>query len=52
VAAHEENFRATERFVQWRGAIGQFFAAPPQVEHFDDIDPERLRDVAAGLTST
>ncbi len=41
VAAHEENFRATERFVQWRGAIGPYFANPPLVEHFDDIDPER-----------
>ncbi|GAA3627420.1 antibiotic biosynthesis monooxygenase family protein [Microlunatus ginsengisoli] len=38
VAAHEENFRGTERFVQWRGAIGPYFAAPPQVEHFEDVD--------------
>lgn len=38
VAAHEENFRATERFTAWRGHIGPYFAHPPRVEHFLDID--------------
>lgn len=38
VAAHEENFRATDRFTAWREAIGPFFANPPQVEHFTDLD--------------
>lgn len=37
VAAHEENFRATERFATWRTAIGPYFAAPPVVEHFADL---------------
>jgi heme-degrading monooxygenase HmoA len=37
VAAHEENFRATERFQTWRGLIGPFFAGPPRVEHFTDV---------------
>jgi heme-degrading monooxygenase HmoA len=37
VAAHEQNFRATERFTAWRGAIGPFFARPPVVEHFADV---------------
>jgi len=37
VAAHEENFRGTERFVAWRGAIGPFFARPPRVEHVTDV---------------
>ena len=37
VDAHEQNFRATERFGQWRGAIGPFFAAPPHVEHVADL---------------
>ena len=37
VAAHEENFRGTERFTQWRGHIGPFFAEPPHVEHFVDV---------------
>lgn len=37
VQAHEENFRATDRFAQWRGALGPHFADPPRVEHFEDI---------------
>lgn len=38
VAAHEENFRATDRFTAWRAAIGPRFAGPPHVEHFEDVD--------------
>jgi heme-degrading monooxygenase HmoA len=38
VEAHEKNFRATERFAQWRGHIGGHFAVPPRVEHFVDVD--------------
>ena len=38
VQAHEENFRATDRFTAWRGAIGPFFAGPPRVEHVTDVD--------------
>jgi heme-degrading monooxygenase HmoA len=37
VQAHEENFRATERYITWRNAIGPFFAAPPLVEHATDV---------------
>lgn len=37
VEDHENNFRATERFVAWRGAIGPFFANPPHVEHVADL---------------
>lgn len=37
VGAHEDNFRATERFATWRNAIGPFFASPPNVEHVADI---------------
>jgi len=37
VAAHEENFRGTDRFTTWRGLIGPYLAAPPHVEHFTDI---------------
>jgi heme-degrading monooxygenase HmoA len=37
VAAHEDNFRGTDRFVDWRAAIGPFFAAPPHVEHVSDV---------------
>ena len=39
VAAHEENFRQTERFTTWRSLIGPYFAAPPRVEHFTDVVP-------------
>jgi hypothetical protein len=38
VAAHEENFRGSDRFATWRGAIGPFFAGPPRVEHVSDVD--------------
>jgi heme-degrading monooxygenase HmoA len=39
VEAHDQNFRATDRFVQWRGHIGPHFANPPRVEHFTDVEP-------------
>jgi heme-degrading monooxygenase HmoA len=39
VEAHIENFRNSERFTTWRGLIGQYFAAPPVVEHFIDVLP-------------
>ena len=38
VDAHENNFRGTERFKAWRSAIGSYFAEPPRVEHFTDVD--------------
>jgi heme-degrading monooxygenase HmoA len=37
VDAHLQNFRATDRFVRWRQAIGPHFASPPTVEHFTDV---------------
>ena len=37
VAAHEENFRGSDRFDRWRAAVGGFFAAPPAIEHVEDI---------------
>lgn len=36
VAAHD-GFRASDRFGQWRALIGPHFAAPPVVEHFEDV---------------
>jgi heme-degrading monooxygenase HmoA len=39
VAAHEENFRGSDRFPRWRALIGPYFAAPPVVEHFTDVPP-------------
>jgi heme-degrading monooxygenase HmoA len=38
VEAHDENFRATDRFAEWRGHIGPHFANPPLVEHFTDVE--------------
>jgi heme-degrading monooxygenase HmoA len=38
VDAHEENFRATDRFARWRQLIGPHFAEPPRVEHFSDVE--------------
>jgi heme-degrading monooxygenase HmoA len=37
IEAHLENFRASERFGQWRTHIGPYFASPPLVEHFLDV---------------
>jgi heme-degrading monooxygenase HmoA len=37
VDAHLDNFRATERFTQWRGLIGPYFDGAPRVEHFIDV---------------
>lgn len=39
VESHLDNFRATERFTQWRTLIGSYFAEPPVVEHFLDVQP-------------
>lgn len=36
ITAHDE-FRASERFPQWRALIGPHFAKPPHVEHFEDL---------------
>ena len=38
VDAHRRNFRETERWERWRAAIGPFFAQPPVVEHYTDVD--------------
>lgn len=38
VEAHDDNFRATDRFPRWRALIGPHFAQPPRVEHFTDVE--------------
>ncbi|WP_199035790.1 antibiotic biosynthesis monooxygenase family protein [Glycomyces salinus] len=38
VEAHDQGFRQTDRFGKWREAIGPFFAKPPHVEHFDEVE--------------
>lgn len=38
IEAHEKNFRESDRFPAWRDQIGPYFATPPVVEHFLDVD--------------
>jgi heme-degrading monooxygenase HmoA len=33
--AHTVGFRESDLFKEWRGLIGQFFATPPNVQHYD-----------------
>ncbi len=33
--AHNVGFRKSDLFQQWRGLIGEFFASPPLVEHYE-----------------
>ena len=35
--AHTVNFRESERFATWRSIISPFFAAPPEVMHYELI---------------
>ncbi|WP_229075259.1 antibiotic biosynthesis monooxygenase [Actinoplanes sp. DH11] len=39
IAAHEQNFRHTERFAQWRALIASALAQPPVAEFFTDVAP-------------
>jgi heme-degrading monooxygenase HmoA len=39
IEAHLENFRHTDRWVQWRQLIGGHFVHEPSVEHFVDVAP-------------
>lgn len=38
IEAHERNFRESERFTAWREQISPYFAAPPVVEHYTDVE--------------
>jgi heme-degrading monooxygenase HmoA len=33
--AHTEGFRKSEGFIEWRALLGPFFAAPPEVHHYE-----------------
>lgn len=35
---HTDGFRGSPLFAQWRGIISEFFAEPPQVEHWQLLD--------------
>jgi heme-degrading monooxygenase HmoA len=34
---HTVGFRESEAFPQWRGIIGEYFAKPPTVEHWNSV---------------
>ncbi|MDO9335887.1 MAG: antibiotic biosynthesis monooxygenase family protein [Caulobacter sp.] len=34
---HTVDFRGSDQFTQWRGLVGGFFAAPPEVEHTETV---------------
>ena len=34
---HTVHFRSSEAFQSWRALVGEFFAAPPQVEHMNTV---------------
>lgn len=38
VEAHTEGFRKSPEFEQWRALLHEFYASPPVIEHFVDID--------------
>jgi heme-degrading monooxygenase HmoA len=40
VEAHEVNFRQGPHFAEWRRLIGPYFAAAPQVEHFQEVEDQ------------
>ncbi len=37
LADHVVGFRESDAFARWRALIGPFFAAPPDVEHFEPV---------------
>jgi hypothetical protein len=40
VEAHTVDFRGSELFQQWRAPVGEFFATPPVVTHYEaERDP-------------
>ena len=34
---HTVAFRQSDAFIQWRAAIGEYFASPPQVDHWSGV---------------
>ena len=35
--SHTVDFRGSENFAEWRGLVGHYFAAPPEVEHTETV---------------
>jgi hypothetical protein len=34
---HTRDFRGSEDFTAWRALVGQYFTAPPEVEHTETV---------------
>ena len=54
---HTVDFRGSEDFTAWRGLVGQYFAAPPEVEHTETVlttpaDAVQAAVMAAGTASS
>src|ERR1700694_4740848 len=48
---HTVDFRGSEDFTAWRGLVGQYFAAPPEVEHTETVlTPAGRVSAVRGLT--
>lgn len=39
VEAHNEGFRKSPAFSEWRSHVGPYFAAPPDVTHYEVVVP-------------
>lgn len=39
---HTVDFRESAAFLEWRGIVGPFFAAPPAVEHFNLLSQKSI----------
>ncbi len=37
--AHTVGFRGSEGYKEWRAFMNPYFNPPPQVEHFEQVDP-------------
>lgn len=38
VENHTVDFRGSPLFTEWRGMVGDYFAQPPHVEHFERVE--------------
>jgi heme-degrading monooxygenase HmoA len=47
--AHMVDFRGSELFTRWRAAVGEYFASPVVVTHFEgDVDGTGLKGTGTG----
>ena len=48
---HTVDFRGSEDFTAWRGLVGQYFAAPPEVEHTETVLTTAAETVQAAVAA-